>query len=335
MQDLVRAAGAVSAQHGVPVTVMVFGGEPSVTASAVAVPAVPAPAELPAQAHEDHARIVAMGAQFTQVTAQRDTALQERDGFAQQLREAQASIAELRDRATSTTDTPPPPPPAAPANQPTAVVDYDALGIETLNLPEKVVKVCAKNEVATVGQLRAFFSKLGEHKINQKERLVVADALMGYISAPITETPAAPRDMGGAPAGFTDRPWADRLKIARFKEGKDDTTRERTETLLAACRDLIPDMPDPATVRGEGFFRGMLSALVSESTADKQEASINVGSYIAERLVHEVTNAQVAAVAYCLGFDPKDPQQRTVDGALTAHGLVHLVESVPAVAAGV
>lgn len=339
MQELIQAAGAAAARQGIQVAVMVFGnGE--------AVPFTQSPPlsaaegtigpEVAEQIEQDRVNITSLREQMAQVAHARDSALRQNEQLGSQLREAQARVAELESGAAHVAENAPADGPAP--EQPTTVLDHDALGIETLNLPEKVVKACAKGEVTTIGQLREFFPTLGEHKVNQKDRIATAEVLMGYIASPQGATPpastaparnnAAPA--AGVPEGFTDRPWPDRIKIARFKENKDQTVREKVAALLTEVRAAVPDAPDPGQKRGVEFWRSLLSALVSDTTANKQDAALTLGAYINERLVHEVTNAQVAAVLYCLGFDPKQADQRKVDDALTAHGLVHLAENVPA-----
>lgn len=341
MQEIINAAGATAARTGIPVAVMVFGeggqhAQAPFTQSEPLSAQPPMAADVAQQVEQDRQNVISLREQMSQVAQARDSALRQNEQLSTQLREAQARIAQME--AAPSAEGAPPPPPASADDQPRTILDHDALGIDTLNLPEKVVKACGKQdpEVKTIGELREFYPKLGDHKVNQKDRIATAEALMGYLKAPsgATAPPAAAPAAGtteGVPAGFTDRAWPERLKIARFKENKDKTVSEKVNALYAAAKAAIPDLPDPTDreMRGEKFWRAALSALVGSTTPDVPNAALALASYVSERLVKEVTHAQIAAVLFCLGFDPKQPNQRKVDDALNACGLVHLAESVP------
>jgi hypothetical protein len=271
-------------------------------------------------------QVAALQDQLSQACQARDSALRQNEQLSGQFREAQARIVEM----AST-----PPPPAAPAaQQPTDMVDHEALGVDTLNLPEKAVKACAKHDIQTIGQLREFFPKFAEPKmkVNQKDRLVVAEALMGRISfSPSVPAPTAAPSANAAsdvPAGHTDRPWKARLKVARFKENKGKDLIAALSISAAKVRELAPTFP----AEGEReFWAKAIPAVVSVEGEDREKAITLLAAFIGEKVVQEITSSQVAAMLYALGFDPK--QSRQVDPSLEAAGLVHLVESVPATVA--
>lgn len=318
MENLIDAAVRSAAQSGMQAAVVIIsgGGQPQRVQTPAAVAS--APGVEPSQ------QIIALQEHLTQASRARDSALRQNEQLSQQFREAQARIAELEQSH---------PAPGSASAQPAEVIDYDSMPIEPLNLPEKVAKVCEKNDVKTIGQLREFFSKLAEHKVSQKDRIAAAEALMGRIpsnnaatlSAAVTPGPNTSILAGDVPAGHVDRGWKDRLKVARFKEDKAKILLDGLSAAYAEVAALVPGLPDQGAAN---FWDGALAALFGVGPENREAAITKMAAYIGQKVVHDITDSQVAAVLYALGFDPK--VHRTVDAALEGAGLAHLSEAVPA-----
>jgi hypothetical protein len=321
---LIDAAVDSAARRGIQAAVIVFDGAQT--------PGPQTRVQTPAGVAHDAGigvseQVGALQEHLSQISQQRDSALRQNEQLSAQIREAQARIAQLEQT--------PPPPPAAPApQQPAEMVDHDALSIAVLNLPEKVVKLLAKHEIQTIGQLREFFPLMGdkEHKATQKEKIQTAEALMGRIAVnydgppPAAPAPASGPGASDVPTGHSDRPWLDRLKVARFKENKGNDLVQQLQADIAAIAAIVPEFPSEGAA--DFWAKGLTAVSAITVESQRAEAVALFAAYTGKKVVQEITSSQVAAVIYALGFDPK--VSRAVDASLEAAGLVHLVESVPA-----
>lgn len=313
MRELIEAAVQSAARSGIQAAVVMVDGSAAGGVTFRSPAAAAQGGSIDAQQ-----QIAALQEHLSAAAQARDSALRQNEQLSQQFREAQARIAQLESQGGGQAPAP---------DQPTEIVDHESLGIATLNLPEKVVKVCSKNEIQTIGQLRAFYPQLGEYKINQKDRITTAEALMGRISMQTSAAQAAPASSapsGDTPAGHTDRPWTKRLEVARFKENKGAQLIAGLKRESDAIREIVPSFPE----EGEADFWDKALVAVFSSEGEDREKAINLlAKYIGGKVVQEITSAQVAAMIYALGLDPKT--SREIDQALESAGLIQFVETVP------
>lgn len=332
MRDIVDAAVQGAARAGMRATVIVLeggngGGDDQYAhvehdhyhyQQPQGTPIPPPPGQTPDEKDQEIATLRDM---LRQAQEQRESALRQNDQVCQQLREAQASLAGTRAAPTQA--------PVQDTDQTGDIVDYDSMGIDVLNLPEPVVKVCEKKGIETIGQLRAQYKHLGKWRVNRKDAIAAAEALMDKIpsqhrpegASTSGATGATTVEAADAPTGHQDRPWPDRLKVTRMKEDKCARIGGKVDGLYAAARSAIPALPeDQQDVK---FWMKLCLALIP----DDAESAKALAAYLNERSVYDISNAQALALLYALGFDPK--QHSTVDAALEAAGLVHLVESIP------
>lgn len=258
-----------------------------------------------------------LNAAYERVKAAHGAVTAERDGFSLQLREMEAKARHYESLAAAQGGQPGAAPGAVPA-QPAAIVAYEGLPIDVLQLDEKMLKSLSKTRGwDTLGKLRAALleGKLKtEAKLTKDDIIGVAEKLLGKVppsGVPAPTGAAAPTsNTGGAadvPIGQKDRSWMERLQAARRKEQKKRGIEAKMDQLR----------------------RGAFVGADGKPLAPQDAAKV----LDTESKVLEVTNAQMTALLWSCGFE-FDPAKGFggVDDALTKAGLVALVETAPTTA---
>lgn len=152
----------------------------------------------------------------------------------------------------------------------------DGLSTETLGFEdESLTKKLMRMGYETVGKLRVGFSdaKLAEAGLKKDWLIEVGMKLAGAAPSgsaqPATAPAAGGAVAGDVPAGHTDRPWMERLSLAKAKQGDVDTLRAELVAKQAEAKKYtdkkkdIPEALDDAVVELEDKIALIESQLVA------------------------------------------------------------------------
>lgn len=261
-------------------------------------------------------------AELEQALAQRAAA--PADDAAARIAELESKLAEATARAEAA--------PAGAAAQPGEVQSFDSFGIEHLGLDPACEKLVRKH-YETIGALRKDFETLTTEEATKewssrtklkKDYLVsIGVALLGKAPSAAPRGGAAagarPTTGGGAPdvpEGHSDRTWMERLQAARAREAR---MRELSATIKSLREKAKAQHPEAWTQdEGEVAPSLKLGKLPPEVRDEIQM----------QEQTHGVLRGQMIAVCWAANIKPpqEDGDITTIDQALIAAGLGHLVE---------
>lgn len=186
---------------------------------------------------------------------------------------------------------------------------FDDYPISVLGLEKKELKGAEKCGCKTVGDAR---KALLNGDLKDKGRLpkdsviTVANKLLGAApsgkAANVIDAPAA----STAPAGHTDRTWDERLGAAFRKEEKAHEIRATLDAMIAQLKVL----------QGQQGVKAQVADLQGKIAAQDKM----LGMY----------DGQICAVLWSLNLPHDFAKYGSVDGALQAAGLAHLMRGTPA-----
>lgn len=344
MQELVDAAVAAAGRSGSRVAVIIADGAKPTTNGAGAPSADPAMlAEAQKAAAGWKAEAEKHAAQVKDLAQRLEAASKAPTGgtvtpieTVQKLAALEKERDELRARLASA-----PPAGTIPlgAAQPDALPKLRDYKIDILGLDAELTKKAAKANVATIGQLEDLALSTEADKLKNtlkltKDQVTEVHAALLRRSrasdAPATgvQTPAsAPAGKSDVPHGHADTPWLTRLEKLRIQSGKYVGKKRDVDAAKAAltarwpnARQLDPESREvtvlPANLPPADF------PAFFESAMKLQE----------EEKLADIYGAHVVALRVSTNLEKNLSVAPTVDDALKAAGLVHLMETPPATA---